>query len=115
MTADEELEDFLRQVRLSTTAEQDERILGDALAAIDPSAVEHQSAPLPTVTDNVAASTGQPAAFPLRTMARRLRRHWRLSMAAACVLAFLAVLPRMLPRTDVSSSGEADEVAVVTE
>ncbi len=50
MTTDKDLEDVLRQVRLSTTAQQDERILGDALAAIDQSAV-----------------------FPLRTLARSLR------------------------------------------
>jgi len=92
MTTDRDLEDFLRQVRLGTTAELDERILGDALAAIDPS-----------------------AASPLRRLARSLRRHWRLSMAAACVLVFLAVLPLALPRTEVAGSGGADEVAVVTE
>ena len=92
MTTDKDLEDLLRLVRLSTTAEQDERILGDALAAIDQSAV-----------------------FPLRTLARGLRRHWLLSMAAAGVLVLLVVLPLALPRTPVEDSGRVPEVAVVTE
>jgi len=113
MTTDRELEDFLKQVRLGTTAEQDERILGDALAAIAPSAVERPSAPPATATGNVAAPTGQPADSPLRTLSRRLRQHWRLSMAAACVLALLAVLPQMLPQTEAPDSGAADKVAAV--
>ncbi len=92
MTTDKDLEDLLRQVRLSTTAEQDERILGDALAAID-----------------------RPAVFSLRTLARSLRRHRRLSTAAACVLVFLVVLPLALPRTPVEDSPRVREVAAVTE
>ena len=115
MTTDRDLEDLLRQVRLSTTAEQDERILGDAMAAIDQSAVEHQSRPLPTATDNVAASTRRPAAFSLRAPARSLRRHWRLSTAVACVLVLLVVLPLALQRTPVADSPLAPEVAAVTE
>ncbi|NQU21758.1 MAG: hypothetical protein HQ567_10780, partial [Candidatus Nealsonbacteria bacterium] len=92
MTTDKDLEDLLSNVRLSTTAEQDERILGDALPAIDQSAV-----------------------FSLPAAARGLRRHWRLSTAVACVLILLAVLSSALPRTPVEDTGRVREVAAVTE
>ncbi|NQU19898.1 MAG: hypothetical protein HQ567_01340 [Candidatus Nealsonbacteria bacterium] len=92
MTIDRDPEHLLRQVRLHTTAEQDERILGDALAAID-----------------------RPAALALRTLPRSLRRHWRLATAAVCVVVLLIILPLTLPRTPVEDSSPAREVAIVTQ
>jgi len=104
MTTDKDLEDLLRQVRLSTTAEQDERIVADALASIGQ----------PAATDEVAASR-RSAFSPLPAAARSLRRHWRLSTAAACALVLLVALSFALPRTEVADSGEADEVATLAE
>jgi len=75
MKTDAEIEQLLRQNRPTTTPELDERILADALAAMHQSAVEHQSKPVSTATDFVAAPTGQSAVFSLRTLARGLRRH----------------------------------------
>ena len=89
MTTDQETEELLRRIRLSTSAEEDERILADALAAM-----EH------------------PAVSPLRRLARSLGRHWRLSAAAAaCVIAALVVLPFALPRTPNKGPGRAGQVA----
>jgi len=115
MTTDKDLEDFLRQVRLSTTAEQDERVLADALAALDAATADGPSKSAPTVGENTVASAGRPGADPSRTSTRSFRRRRLVLTTGACVLVLVLVLPLALRRGEVKNLGGADEEAAPAE
>jgi len=98
MTTDKETEGLLRQIRLRTSAEEDERILGSAVAAMDQSLADRKS--------RLAGRTGL-----VRTVCRN---HWAQCVAAGAAAIFLVAVGWRLWSGD-GSGGDAVAVRPAVE